>query len=64
MASYGLENHVLYFDRDTGGGIETLALSGMPADIQLITDNIIAAVHGTTLSLATFGGGPIDFAIG
>ena len=67
MASYGVENHVLYFDRDTGGGLGTLALSGMPAAIQLITDSIIAVVHGTTLSslsLATFGGGPSDFAIG
>ena len=64
MASYGLDNQVHYFNVDTGGGLGTLALSGMPVDIQLITDNIIAAVHGTTLSLATFGGGPSDFAIG
>ena len=50
-----MDNQVHYFDRDTGGVLGTLALSGIPLDIQLITDNIIAVVHGTTLSLTTFG---------
>ena len=41
-----------------------MALTGMPMDVQLITNNIIAVGNAASLSLANFGGGPVDFAVG
>ena len=55
---------MLYFNRDTGAGVGSLALTGMPMDVQLITNNIIAVGNAASLSLANFGGGPVDFAVG